>query len=155
MIDHNESFEERVKGMLLDEVARVMIDGDNTGEPRGILNVEGVSVAEVGTQRGMLQHAFVFYSLTPGRCGYGPNRDELCGAMRSAHPPLAERRQAILDALWEFELPAGTRRERMAERATRVRLTPEIIEAAGAMKYAPGAATARAVLEAAGFEVVE
>lgn len=43
--------------------------------------------------------------------------------------------------------------ESAIETAIRVKLTPEIIEAAGAMRFAPGAATATAVLQAAGFEV--
>lgn len=108
---------------------------------------------EVGIAEGVaggegLQHAFVFYSLTPGRCGYGPNLDELCGAMRPAHSPPAERRQKIRDiALQE---PALDDVDGLIVRVTQVRLTDEIIKAASGYE-----SIARATLEAAGFEVIE
>lgn len=112
--------------------------------------------AEVGTPgvvAGELKHAFVFYSLTPGRCGYGPNLDELCGALRSAHSPLAERRQALVDFMLHGCHVSRFDATRIAQRATRVRLTNEIVAAAWGVRQARD--MARAVLEAAGFEVIE
>ncbi len=111
--------------------------------------------AEVGTRPAMLTHAFVFYSLTPGRCGYGPNVSELCGALRSVHSPLAERRLRLRS---EFLLrpEKNVSISEVIERATQVRLTPEIIEATDCFDGRGGSVSiARAVLEAAGFEVIE
>lgn len=120
----------------------------------------GLNFDKAGTPEpvaGKLDHAFVFYSLTPGRCGYGPNLDELCGAMRYAHSPVFERRQMLSDYALSLALnpdPEGS--TKLIERATRVRLTDEIIASAEDGVWGGGGRErARRVLEAAGFEVIE
>lgn len=116
-----------------------------------------LNAGEAGTPEpvaGTLEHAFVFYSLTPGRCGHGPNLDELCGAMRSAHSPVFERRQHIRDLLFNRWFDDG--QNEVIAQIARVRLTNEIIASAeGGVWGGGGRERARAVLEAAGFEVIE
>lgn len=116
-----------------------------------------------GEPAGDIMHPYVFHSLTPGRCGYG-ERGELCGATRSAHSPLAERRQVLVDLmnhpLHHWSLPE---RERVAEGALRVRMTPTIVEPVSALlheehgvqDHETARRIARAVLTAAGFEVTQ
>lgn len=79
-----------------------------------------------------------------------------CLAIKGGMSELEDRRQRALEAAHDVDLnDPRTDVEVAIEVATQVKLTPEIIEAASPMKWAPGAATARAVLEAAGFEVID
>jgi hypothetical protein len=120
----------------------------------------GYSLSE---PQGDLQHAFVFHSLTPGRCGYGEYAS-LCGAVRAAHSPLAERRQMLLDLLHESaELVPSRFRNAYVDKALTVRLTPAITESVaeildeqiGLQDHDLARVLSLAALKAAGFEVTE
>jgi hypothetical protein len=116
----------------------------------------GYSLSE---PQGDLQHAFVFHSLTPGRCGYGEYAS-LCGAVRAAHSPLAERRQMLTDLI---PGPVGGRWGEVVEQALKVRLTPAITESVaeildeqiGLQDHDLARMLTLAALKAAGFEVTE